>query len=639
MPKIALLPILGNDLKGPAMDRKLAAILAADVVGYSAMMERDEAGTHERLQSGRRELFEPTIARHHGAIFKLMGDGMLAEFPSVVEAVECAVALQRGLAERNADVPADREVKVRIGINLGEVIIEGDDRFGEGVNIAARLEQLAEPGGIWVSAKVAREVEKKLAFGFESMGNQKVKNIVEPVQAYRVTLDNQTGPRPRVPARGWLPVAAALLVLTAAAVAGWAWRHGQGANGPEISALTPARVPLIAVLPFKNMTGDPKLDYFSDGMTENLISKLTGVTEIKVTSRSSALIYKDKPTDVRQIARDLNVGYVIEGSVWKEPDRMRVTAQLSDAKTGENLWAEKFDRSGTNPLVLQDEVVDRIAGTLGGQRGKMYESEYKKVWEKDTPDLEEYDFFLRSNFYFQQFTPESLVKATNIILEGLAKFPDSSLLSCGLAYDHTLAATLGFDDQAAEHWRHASELQHAILPRANLGPDARKSCLWSSVYVSGHEGRFDAALQTAEELIALSPGDAFLVGDLSQAARWVGKTELALDRAEYGLRNDPNFGDYYIAQKANVLTDLGRYAESAALLKSTTDIMIFIPLLRAINYVNLEKLEIARSEVAKALTTQPNYTAAKWRDATFHIDLAVIDRQVADLIAAGLPDK
>ena len=223
------------------MDRKLAAILAADVVGYSAMMERDEAGTHERLQSGRRELFEPTIARHHGAIFKLMGDGMLAEFPSVVEAVECAVALQRGLAERNADVPADRQVKVRIGINLGEVIIEGNDRFGEGVNIAARLEQLAEPGGIWVSAKVAREVEKKLAFGFESMGNQKVKNIVEPVQAYRVTLDNQTGPRPRVPARRWLPVAAALLVLTAAAVAGWAWRHGQGANGPEISAPTPRK--------------------------------------------------------------------------------------------------------------------------------------------------------------------------------------------------------------------------------------------------------------------------------------------------------------------------------------------------------------------------------------------------------------
>lgn len=621
------------------MDRKLAAILAADVVGYSAMMERDEAGTHERLQSGYRELCEPTIARHHGKIFKLMGDGMLAEFSSVVEAVECAVALQRGLAERNADVPADRQVRMRIGVNLGEVIVEGDDRFGEGVNIAARLEQLAEPGGIWVSAKVAREVEKKLAFGFESMGGQKVKNIVEPVEAYRVTLDGHAGLRRRAPARRWLPVAAALIVLVAAAFTGWAWRDGLGPVRPEVSALDPAGVPLIAVLPFKNMSGDSSLDYFSDGMTDNLISKLAGVTEIKVISRSYTSIYKDKPTDVRQIASDLKVAYVIEGSVWKEPDRMRITAQLIDAKTGENLWAEKFDRSGTDPLVLQDAIVDRIAGSLGGMRGKMYESEYKKVWEKDTPDLEEYDFFLRSNFFFQQYTPESLVKATNIILEGLTKFPDSSLLSCGLAWDHTLAALLGFDEQAADHWRKASELQHEILPRANLGLDARKSCLWSSVYVSAQEGKFDAALKLADELIALSPGDAFLVGDLSQAARWSGKIDLALERAEYGLKNDPNFADFYVSLKANVFTDIEKYAESAALLNGTSDFQIFVPLLRAINFVHLGKLELAKSEVAKALAIQPDYTAARYRASTFHIDHTVIDRQVADLVVAGLPAK
>ncbi|MCX7304880.1 MAG: adenylate/guanylate cyclase domain-containing protein [Hyphomicrobiales bacterium] len=621
------------------MDRKLAAILAADVVGYSAMMERDEAGTHERLSSGRRDLFEPTIARHHGTIFKLMGDGMLAEFSSVVEAVECAVALQRGLAERNAEVPADQRVQVRIGVNLGEVIVEGDDRFGEGVNIAARLEQLAEPGGIWVSAKVAREVEKKLAFGFESMGNQKVKNIVEPVEAYRVTLDGQAAPRRRASARQLYPLTAAILVIIGTAVGVWTWWQGHGSPSGELSERNPAGVPLIAVLPFKNMSGDPKLDYFSDGVTENLISLLAGVTAIQVISRSSTLIYTDKPTDVREIGRELNVSYVIEGSVWKEPERIRITAQLTDAKTGENLWAEKFDRNGTDPLALQDAVIDRIAGSLGGMRGKMYENEYRKVWEKDTPDLEEYDFFLRSNFFFQQFTPESLVKATDIILEGLRKFPDSSLLSCGLAWDHTLAATLGFDDQGAEHWRQASEIQNKILPRANLGPDARKSCLWSSVYVSAHEGKFDVALQKADELIALSPGDAFLHGDLSQAARWAGKTQLALDRAEYGINNDPNYRDYYISLKANVLTDLERYEESAVLMDGIADVQFSLPLLRAINYVNLGKLDAARGEIAKALAVFPGYKAERWRDMTFHVDRAVIDRQVADLIAAGLPEK
>lgn len=616
------------------MDRKLAAILAADVVGYSSMMERDEAGTYERLGNGRRELFEPTIARHHGRIFKLMGDGLLAEFTSVVEAVECAVALQRGLAERNVDAPVDHRINVRIGVNLGEVIVEGDDRFGEGVNIAARLEQLAEPGGIWVSAKVAREVEKKLAFGFQRMGPQKVKNIAEPVEAYRVTIDGAAPAQPVLKGASRRPMAAALVALAVLAVAGalfWQYHAGRRPIGS-------GGIPTVAVLPFKNMSGDASLDYFSDGMTDSLISMLTGVTELKVLSRSSTSAYKDKPTDVRQIGQELNAAYVIEGSVWKEPSRMRITAQLIDSKTGENLWAEKFDREGTDPLVLQDAMVEQIAGSLGGMRGKMYDNEYKRVWEKATPDLEEYDFFLRSNFFFQQFTPESLVKATDIILEGLAKFPDSSLLSCGLAWDHVLGVSMGFDQKPPEeHWRAASELEAKVLPRANVGPDARKSCLWSSVYVSAHEGKFDQALRRADEAIALSPGDAFLIGDLSQAARFSGLTDKAIERADYGIRNDPNFADYYLMVKANALTDIEKYDESAALIAKASDIQITMPLLRAINDVHLGKLEEAREEIARALKMQPWYTAERWRDWTFHVNPAVIDRQVADLVAAGLP--
>src|SRR5262245_16166469 len=230
------------------MERKLAAILAADVVGYSALMEADEAGTHERLKAGRKELFEPEIARHHGHIFKLMGDGMLAEFGSVVDAVECAVSLQRGLAERNADVPEDQRVHVRIGINLGEVIVEGDDRYGEGVNIAARLEQLADADGICVSGKVAREVEKKLTFGFEPMGAQRVKNIAEPVEAFRVRLDGSSVQRRSpISPRRTLPWAAAVVVVAALAAAWFMFMRPGGT--PTATAATPS----IAVLPFSNM--------------------------------------------------------------------------------------------------------------------------------------------------------------------------------------------------------------------------------------------------------------------------------------------------------------------------------------------------------------------------------------------------
>lgn len=623
------------------MDRKLAAILAADVVGYSAMMERDETGTHERLQAGLRDVFEPTIAKHHGTIFKLMGDGLLAEFTSVVEAVECAVVLQRALAERNRDVPQEHQIRVRIGVNLGEVIVEGQDRFGEGVNIAARLEQLAEPGGIWVSAKVAREVEKKLAFGFESMGAQKVKNISEPVDCYRVTLGGQPARRQPAKRRGGSAtvLAGAFAIVVICGLALWALPLS-GFTIPGMSTTTErSGVPVIAVLPFQNMSGDSKLDYFSDGMTNDLISMLTGVSEIKVLSGSATYPYKDKKIDIRNIGHELGVAYVIEGGVWKDTDRLRITAQLTDAQTGEHVWAEKLDEKGTDPLVLQDRIVERIVASLGGQRGKMYESEYRKVWEKETPKLEEYDYFLRSNFYFQQYNPQSLIKAREIIEEGLKKFPDSALLKCGLAWDNVLAANYGYDTTPDEHWHEASEILNETLARPSLGPDAKKSGLWSFSYVSAHEGKFDKSLQSAQEVMALSPGDAFLIGDLSSAYRWHGMTDKAIELADLALRSDPNNAPYYLSMKAFVFTDTERYGESAQLIDGTADFFVGIPLLRAINFVHLGRPDDAHKEIAKVLAVQPWYTAARWRDMTFNIKPVVIDRQVADLVTAGLPEE
>ena len=360
------------------MERHLAAILAADVVGYSALMERDEAGTFARLKSGRQQLFEPEIERHHGRIFKLMGDGLLAEFGSVVDAVECAVALQRGLAERNASVPEEERFQVRIGINLGEVIVEGEDRYGEGVNIAARLEELAEPGGIYVSGKVSKEVEKKLAFAFEPLGERRVKNVAEPLQVYRVKLDAPSIKR-AVPAsrKRALPWAAAIVAVVAMVVGGAAiWLIVLRPAELPTASLT---VPSIAVLPFDNMGGDQTSTYFGDGVAEDIISMLARSPDVSVVARNSSFTYKGKATDVRQIGKELGVGYVLEGSVRKDADKVRIVAQLVDSRTGEHVWAERFDKTGTDPWALQDEVTGKIIGALAGERGQLKRAQYREV--------------------------------------------------------------------------------------------------------------------------------------------------------------------------------------------------------------------------------------------------------------------
>jgi TolB-like protein/class 3 adenylate cyclase len=348
------------------MERRLSAILAADVVGYSALMEQDEAGTFERLRAHRKELFEPEIEKHHGRIFKLTGDGLFAEFTSVVDAVECAVSLQRGLLERNANVAEDQHMYVRIGINLGEVIVEGDDRLGEGVNIAARLEQLAEPGGICVSGKVTKEVEKKLAFAFEPMGEQKVKNIAEPVQVYKVKLEGpKVRPRPHRSHKTPLGVLAAstiaILLMLVAGFGTWRW------FSPSVSPL-PEKAS-IAVLPFDNIGDDPKWERFADGITEDIITDLSHSKDLIVIARNSTEVYKGKPVDIRQIGRDLNVKYVLEGSIQPLGEQIRVTAQLIEAASGSHAWSERYDRPVDDLFAVQNDVTQRIAATIAGFEG------------------------------------------------------------------------------------------------------------------------------------------------------------------------------------------------------------------------------------------------------------------------------
>jgi TolB-like protein/class 3 adenylate cyclase len=618
------------------MERRLSAILAADVVGYSRLMEQDEAGTFQQLKADRKELFEPEIAKRHGRVFKLMGDGLLAEFGSVVDAVECAVALQRSLAERNRAIENDRRIEVRIGINLGEVIVEGEDRYGEGVNIAARLQQLADPGGICVSGKVAKEVEKTLAFGFEAMGEQVVKNIIEPVPVYRVKLDIVRDKRPRRSRHSrayarWA-TAAALTIVSVGALFAWA--------RPDLSFTKPAHatIPSLAVLPFDNMSADPTLGYFADGVSEDIISMLARSPDLSVIARNSSFAFKGKATDVRQIGKELNVSYVLEGSVRKDADKVRIVAQLIDARTGEHVWAERFDKTGSDPWVLQDEVTSKILGALTGENGQVKRAQYQSAWGKDTADLEEYDYYLRGHHLFMQFQPEPHKQAGEIWAEGVSKYPDSPLLKINLGWFYYTRAFNGWSIDAEADYRRGSELVREAFKHPVLTPLERRLGLWLFAYVKAQERDFDGALRDAEAAVALSPYDAFLKGDLSIILILAGEPERAAEWADGAKLRDPADAGYFDYLKGWALLTSGKPEEALAALNEGAMFFANAPLFKAIALVRLNRMDEARTEVRNALKMDPTFTQVKWRELTFYSDPSILEQEIADLEKAGLPE-
>jgi TolB-like protein len=345
------------------MERRLAAILAADVMGYSCLMGEDEKGTLERLKSLRKELVQPKITERKGRIVKLMGDGLLAEFPSVVEAVKCAVDIQQDMAGREVGLSEERRIVLRIGVNLGDIIVEGSDIYGDGVNVAARLEGLATPGGICISGKVYEEVKNKLPTAFEDLGEQEVKNIREPVRVYRWT-DAVADPMP-------------------------------GMAGAEGALPLPDK-PSIAVLPFTNMSGDPEQEYFSDGITEDIITELSRFPELFVIARNSTFIFKGKAVDIKGAAEKLGVRYLVEGSVRKAGNRVRITAQLIDASVGGHVWADRYDRELEDIFEVQDDVVRAIVAVLPG---RIADANIEQSRRKPTENLSALDCLMRGNYF------------------------------------------------------------------------------------------------------------------------------------------------------------------------------------------------------------------------------------------------
>jgi adenylate cyclase len=381
------------------LERRLAAILAADVVGYSRLMAEDETGTLDRLKSLRKELVQPKITEHGGRIVKLMGDGLLAEFSSVVEAVQCAVEVQQAMAEREANVPEDRCIRLRVGVNLGDVIVEGSDIYGDGVNVAARLEALAEAGSVYISDVVSQSIGTKLDLDLEDLGEHHVKNIPRAVHVFRVRFA-ANDPRPQ-----------------------------QRGAGTEAHLAIPHK-PSIAVLPFSNMSGDPDQDYFSDGITEDIITALSKIRWFFVIARNTTFTYKEQNVDVKQVAKDLGVRYVMEGSVRKAGDRVRVTAQLIDAKTGGHVWADRYDRDLADIFELQDEMTQTIVAAIEPELSSV---ERERARRKPPGSLDAWGSYQRGLWHLHRFTKSDNEEAEQLFQRAAKLDPGFSGAFMGLA--------------------------------------------------------------------------------------------------------------------------------------------------------------------------------------------------------------
>ena len=436
--------------------RRLAAVMAADVVGYSRLMEQDEAGTLAALKGLRKDILAPLVREHHGRIVKVMGDGVLVEFASVVNAVHCAFKLQKDMVEVNIDLAEDRRVRLRIGVNLGDVVVEGGDLYGDGVIVAVRLQAMADPGGICISGSVHDQVGNKLPLSFEDLGPCEIKNIAKPVQVFRVKAAGDTGARPATELR------------------------------PQRGKLS------IAVLPFINMSGDPEQEYFSDGITEDIIIDLSKVSTLNVLSRNTTFTFKGKAVDIRQIAQRLKVGYVVEGSVRKAGGRVRITAQLIDANKDSHVWGERYDRDLNDIFALQDEIAQAIVAAL---KIRLLPAERKAIESRSTQDPKAYQLYLLGRYYWLQHGLRNLEIAVRFCRQALEIDPNYARAWALAALCQALLHVRG---RSEESGLSAAEKALALDPTLAEAQAARGRVL-------AYLGRYDEALAAHEESLRLEP--------------------------------------------------------------------------------------------------------------------------------------
>jgi adenylate cyclase len=594
-----------------SVERKLAAILSADVKGYSRLMGADEVGTIRTL-TAYRTVMTTLIQQHRGRVVDSPGDNLLAEFVSVVDAVQCAVEIQQELRTRNADLPPDRWMEFRIGINLGDVIVEGERIYGDGVNIAARLESLAEPGGICISGTVHDQVETKLTLQYEYLGAQTVKNIAKPVPVYRVHLTPQVE---GAPGEVFLPLPA---------------RSSEGVAAYAKPIPLPEK-PSIAVLPFANMSSDPEQEYFSDGITEDLITDLSKLSGLFVISRNSAFLYKGKVVKPEQVSQELGVRYLLEGSIRKANSRVRITAQLIDSATGYHLWAERYDRDLQDIFAVQDEVTRKIVAAL---EVKLTEGEQQRLGRAPTENLAAYDYYLRGLECYALTTEEANAQAQQLFEKAIQLDPQFAIAHAYLGWTHFENWVLGWNQNPESLESAASWAQRALTLDRTLADGHR---LLGTIHLWKKE--YDQAITEVEQAIALDPNCADNYVALGDVLNWVGRPQEAIALIEKGMRLNPQYPTWYLWDLGHAYYLTGRYEEAIATLKR---VLIrnpnFMPphAYLCTIYIELGRTEEAATEGAEFRRLTPQISFAELRQRLPYKDPAVLERVLNAGRKAGL---
>jgi adenylate cyclase len=610
------------------MERRLTAILAADVVGYSRLMGEDEVGTLARLKTCRRELVDPAIEEFHGRIVKLMGDGALVEFASIVDAVQCAAAIQRRMAGHDQGAPEARRIRFRLGVNLGDIIVDGNDIYGDGVNVAARLEGLAEPGGICISGTAFDHAVNKADVGFASLGEQRLKNIADPVRVYRILLDpgdagkKVGGPGPRVKILAGM---GALLIGFLAFAFEWQ------------KPLTPQR-PSVAVLPFANLSGDPSQDYFADGISDALITDLAKLSGLDVIARNSVSAYKTSPVVLADVARNLGVRYVVEGSVQRAGEQTRINAQLVDTKTGDHLWADRFDRRAAEVFAVQDEMSRDIVKALGMTPTA---SETQRIARPPTANLEAYDYYLRG----EQAARTGRASDLRAALDFYAR---------AVALDPNFAEAFAADARAAVNiWRNNLDtaLQSALARKRayenagralQLNPDLSLPYAMLAILQVVDE-RYEEAIQSARRAVALGPGDVEAHVALGYVYLVAGQFPEAAAAIDTALKLDPNLSAANREVAGLVFFFNGENDRAIATLeRARTDApgAVHILVALAAAYARIGRISDARAAVAEGIKVPPNNSSLaairiEWAHFRNAKDLTFL---VEALREAGLPE-
>ena len=593
---------------GPA--RKLTTILSADGAGYSRLMRSDEEGTWRTLRQCR-AIIDGLIATRQGRLFGHAGDSVIAEFSSPVEAVRCAVEIQKNIAEHNAGLPEDQRMSFRIGINLGDVLIDGDDLIGDGVNVAARLQTLADPGGICISATVHDQVRTRLGLGYDDLGDQRVKNIAEPVRAFRVQAQRAIPPRR---ARQGMPlsrtVVAAILALIVAAATVAALRLLPPRPAAPPAASQAATGAVIAVLPFANLSGDPAQDYFSDGVTEDLVAALGRFPDLAVVAEDAVRRFKGQPPALDALVRDLGVRYVLEGSVRREGNHVRVTAQLTDAASGRHLWSDRYDGEIKDVFSVQDEITRNVAGALAV---KLVGLEKQRALSKPPGSLEAYDYVLRGRDLAAYDTRADNAQARALFERAIAIDPRYASAYVGLGMARLKAAGWGWTEFPDDALHQAERFAQSAI---DIDPESAEAhALLAGAYLN--LGRYDVAAAEVDKAIALNPSDAGSYAARGAILVFTGHPKEAVEAFETARRLNPNIGSGRLEPVGWAYYLVGRYDDAARALevglsKSPKDYFIHAGL--AATYAEMGRTEAATAAAEALLKAWPFFEVDKFAE-------------------------